>query len=132
MSRIDPPGDPSRLLADMVRLRARESRVADASTVDDAARKPGSTVPVSEPSGLDEAALARRVQAIDRQDPQRRRKAFRIYLEGVLQAEFGAGLVNDPGFHSLVDQVHDLMASDPALCLSIDRAADLLLDQRPA
>ena len=39
------------------------------------------------------------------QDPQRQRKAFRIFLESVLLEEFGRDRLGDPGFDRLVDQV---------------------------
>ena len=53
--------------------------------------------------------FARRVLAIDPHDTQRERKAFRVFLESVPLAEFGSTLMNDAGFHQLVDEVQQQM-----------------------
>lgn len=71
--------------------------------------------------------MARRVQAIDPTDPDRYRKAFRVFLESVLLAEFGADLVNDAGFHRLVEDVHAQMNADSELADSIASAAARML-----
>jgi hypothetical protein len=73
------------------------------------------------------AVIARRVQAIEPDDPDRRRKAFRVFLESVLLAELGEALINDPGFYQLVDQVQTRMQTDADLARAMDEAADLLL-----
>jgi hypothetical protein len=73
------------------------------------------------------AVIARRVQAIDPDDPDRRRKAFRVFLESVLLVELGEALINDPGFYQLVDQVQTRMQTDADLARAMDEAADLLL-----
>jgi hypothetical protein len=73
------------------------------------------------------AVVARRIQAIDPNDPDRRRKAFRVFLESVLLAELGEALINDPAFYQLVDQVQGQMHSDADLARAMDEAADLLL-----
>lgn len=68
-----------------------------------------------------------RVRQIGRDDPQRRRKAFRLFLETVLLAQFGEGLVNDPQFYLLVDDVHAAMERDDRLQPMVDQAVDHLL-----
>lgn len=73
------------------------------------------------------AVIARRIHAIDPSDPDRRRKAFRVFLESVLLAELGEALINDPGFYQLVDQVQAQMHADADLARAMDEAADLLL-----
>jgi hypothetical protein len=73
------------------------------------------------------AVVARRVQAIDPDDPGKARKAFRIFLESVLLAELGDALINDPAFYRLVDQVQGQMEADPRLRAEIERAAQALL-----
>ena len=77
------------------------------------------------------ALVARRVQSIDPDDPDRPRKAFRVYLESVLLAEFGEHLVNDAGFHQLVDSVHSEMDGDPELARAIHEAATVMLAGAP-
>ena len=71
--------------------------------------------------------IAQRVQAIPADDPDRERKAFRVFLESVLLAELGSELINDPGFYQLVEQVHLRMEADPDLADAIQEAAAMLL-----
>ena len=83
-----------------------------------------------EPAGQPGAAadlgtvVARRVRALDPADPDRPRKAVRIFLESVLLAQFGERLVNDAGFHQLVDDVQRQMAGDSALARDMAAAAE--------
>jgi hypothetical protein len=71
--------------------------------------------------------LARRLAAIDRDDPKARRKVFRLYLESVLLQELGASLALDSGFAAMVDRVHDTMERDEGLKEAMDQAGALLL-----
>lgn len=72
-------------------------------------------------------ALLTRVSALDRDDPDRERKAFRYFLEAALLSELGAGLINDPKFHQLVDIVQQRMQAQPDLLAASQKAARLLL-----
>jgi hypothetical protein len=74
------------------------------------------------------ALLSTRVRSISPDDPQRERKAFRMFLELTMLEEFGDAVINDPAFYQLVDSVHEQMCSDPALELSMRAAARALLD----
>jgi hypothetical protein len=76
-------------------------------------------------SGLIEA----RVKAIDRDDPQRGRKAFHVFLEAVLLSQFGEALINDPGFYQMVDDVQTALESAPATAPMVKQAIDELLRQ---
>lgn len=87
-------------------------------------------VPRSTPPSAPQHAgplLAQRLQAIAPHDPQRQRKAARIYLESELAREFGQDLVNDPAFAQMVDAVHEQMRQDPETAAALDRAGELLL-----
>lgn len=95
-------------------LRSRDGAAAGAGEPPAAASDLGSVV-------------ARQVRALDPADPDRPRKAVRIFLESVLLAQFGARLVNDAGFHRLVDDVQREMAADPALALDLATAGERLL-----
>lgn len=77
------------------------------------------------------ALVIRRVAAIDPHDPQRRRKAFRIFLETVLLAELGGDLINDPAFYDLVANVQAQMEAHPQLAAAIARASDSLIAAAP-
>ncbi len=71
--------------------------------------------------------VARGVLAIGRDDPQRRRKAFRFYLQSLLARECGVQQVGDPVFQELVDRVVETMDSDASLHQAMERAGELLL-----
>jgi len=73
------------------------------------------------------AVVSRRVRAVDRAGKDAPRKAFRLFLEAVLQAELGEELINDAAFHALVDDVLAQMDANPGLAQAMDRAAALLL-----
>ena len=70
-----------------------------------------------------------RLKAIRSDDPLRRRKAFRIFLESTLADLMGDEAPADPAFQALIDRVHLAMDTDPGLAAEIVRTADLLLGQ---
>ena len=73
------------------------------------------------------ALVAQRVRALDADDPRRRHKAVRIFLESVLLYELGVQLVQDPVFADMVDAVQSQMQGDPQLATALDQLASLLL-----
>jgi hypothetical protein len=73
------------------------------------------------------SVLAKRVQLIAPDDPQRQSKAFRAFLEAMLLAELGESLINDPAFYEMVDHVQQQMASDPQLAQAMSQASEILL-----
>jgi hypothetical protein len=58
-------------------------------------------------------AIRERIRGMDPRDERQRRAATRIFLESVLQWEFGDSLVNDPAFHELLAEVQKTMSDDP-------------------
>lgn len=74
------------------------------------------------------AVVAQSVLAIRRSDPDRRRKAFRIYLQALLARECGVHRVEAAGFQDLVDRVLEAMVSDPRLSGAVNAAGDVLLE----
>ncbi|WP_256082031.1 hypothetical protein [Massilia sp. YIM B04103] len=76
------------------------------------------------------ALIEKRVRQIQRDDPQRGRKAFRVFLEAVLLEHFGASLMHDPAFHQVVSEVQDAMEGDPACRRLVDEAIAHLLSQQ--
>ena len=74
--------------------------------------------------------MAQRLQAIDRTDPDRRRKAVRVVLEVELARAFGTGLLNDPEFPQMVDAVQDQMQGDSQTAAAVHALGDLLLAPR--
>ncbi len=71
--------------------------------------------------------VALRVRALSPEDPQRRRKAFRLFLEGVLLQEFGRDRLDDKGLGELVDSVMQRMEEDAQLIQAMQDAGDVLL-----
>lgn len=75
------------------------------------------------------ALIEVRVKQIGRDDPQRGRKAFRVFLEAVLLAQFGEQMLADPQFYQLLDDVQRAMQADPACAQLMDQAIAQLLAQ---
>jgi hypothetical protein len=73
------------------------------------------------------AFVASRVQAIARDDPQRRRRAFRAFLEGVLLSMFGAKIFEERAFQEVLDKTQAAMEGDSQLSAAVDQTGDLLL-----
>ena len=72
-------------------------------------------------------AMAARILAISADDPERRRRAFRCLLEGLLQSMFGAEASAEHAFEQVVDKTQGAMESDPQLGQAIDQVGDKLL-----
>lgn len=104
-------------------LQAQLAAVRDRARVPQRARAAGAAAP----PGAQAAGLAQRMVAIDRGDPDRRRKAVRVYLESELAREFGAGLLNDPSLPQLLDAVQQRMQEDAAIAAAVEAVGDLLL-----
>jgi hypothetical protein len=73
------------------------------------------------------SSLAQRIACIGADDPDRKRKAVRLFLESELVREFGPAVLNDPGFPQMLDAVQDQMAQDPASAQAVAALGDLLL-----
>lgn len=85
-------------------------------------RKGDETQPVRQ-SGLDQVrAIASEMAQTGGQDHQLRR----LLVEQLLADQFGTGLVNEPRFQQVVDQVSELMSEDDAVSALLAQAtADL-------
>ncbi len=119
--------DPASQLAALIRVQVASLR-----------RRPrkGSSVSRNSPKVAGSAAdgspdlaalIAQRIRSIPSDDPQRERKALRLFLETVLLSELGQDLVADPSFTQMVDHVQLQMESDPELARASLEAARLLL-----
>lgn len=73
------------------------------------------------------AIQARRIAALDPADPDRRRKAVRVFLEGELARSFGAAVLNDPSFPNLLDAVQDQMQQDAQAAAAVHALGEWLL-----
>lgn len=117
MSSIDPTG---RLLI-YLRQQTQEWKRQHPAGAAAAAARGGSALSRS----VQQASVA--ISALDRDDPQARRQAFRLFLQAVLRRELGAGVADDPAFPVLVQRVQDTMEADAELQAAIEQAGELLL-----
>jgi hypothetical protein len=76
--------------------------------------------------------IGHRIRALQPDDPNRGRKAFRIFLESILLNELGENLVNDPSFYDMVDTIHSQMESNPQIADAMRDAVDQLLSASQA
>jgi hypothetical protein len=115
--------DPASQLAALIRVQVASLRQQAAANGQPNAQ---SKAPAGEKRDL-AAQVALRIQSLRNDDPQRERKAFRMFLETVLLSELGPELVGDPQFQKMVDHVQQQMESDPELARATREAAVLLL-----
>jgi hypothetical protein len=73
------------------------------------------------------ALIETRVRQIGREDPQRGRKALRVFLEVVLLNYLGEQLMHDPRFYQLLDDVQGALESDPSSAALVKQAVEHLL-----
>ena len=71
--------------------------------------------------------VLQRLAAVDPDDPKRRQRAFRAFVEVRLLDTFGEQLGNDAGFQQLVDDVSQVMQGDEGLRGEIAEAVEMLL-----
>ncbi|WP_211473825.1 hypothetical protein [Collimonas humicola] len=117
------PINASTQIAALIRSQVASLRKPGGATGDKGKTKQGKLQQERDIAGL----IAQRVLVIAPDDPQRERKAFRIFLESVLLAELGGELINDPAFYQMVEDVQQQMESDPGLASAVSQAARLLL-----
>jgi hypothetical protein len=68
-----------------------------------------------------EAALRRKLAAIDRRSSAGLSAATRIFVETVLVGEFGPGLLTDPGFGQLAAELSDSLREAPDVREPLER-----------
>ncbi|WP_332827729.1 hypothetical protein [Ramlibacter sp.] len=81
----------------------------------------------STPQGTVSGTLAQRMQAIAPDDPNRRQKAVRLFLQAEMVREFGDALLNDPQFGTMLDAVQEQMARDEKTAAAVSALGELLL-----
>lgn len=57
--------------------------------------------------------LAEGIEGIALDDPERKKKALRVFVEGVLAWQFGDALLNDPRFAELAGEVQATLEKEP-------------------
>jgi hypothetical protein len=112
--------DPANHLAALIRVQVAALRQRQGGA-------PSSAPQPAEASRDLASVVAERIGAIPRDDPERERKAFRLFLETVLLSELGESLVGDASFAVMVDHVQRQMESDPQLKQASLNVARVLL-----
>lgn len=74
-----------------------------------------------------QANIRDKVAAINSDDPDRRKKAIRIFIESVLYQEFGDRVIHDPRLYSLASEVQQSMEAEPAIKTKLEQLADELM-----
>lgn len=82
--------------------------------------------------GTVSGTLAQRMQAIAPDDPNRRQKAVRLFLQAEMVREFGDALLNDPQFGTMLDAVQEQMARDEKTAAAVSKLGELLLTGKVA
>lgn len=118
--------DPATQLAALIRVQVASLRQQSAPVPGSRRQQATAAAASDEPADL-ARLVALRVRTIARDDPQKERKALRIFLETVLLSELGQELVSDPKFHLMVDHVQTQMESEPDLARAAQDAARVLL-----
>jgi hypothetical protein len=112
-------------LVAIIRARLSSTQGGNSSKMRPAPNQTLGKSSVYRPENL-EAHIALRIQEIGRDDPQRGRKAFRVFLESIVLTHFGEHLINDPKFYQLVDDIHMSMDNDPGIRHLVNSAIDHL------
>lgn len=74
--------------------------------------------------------LAQRIAAIAPADPDRRRKAVRLFVESRIAAELGEQLLNDPGFPRMLDAIQARMQADAEVAAAVESLGEWLVAGR--
>jgi len=104
-----------RQLAENIERMRKAGKLAAART--EGARQPAGP---AGPQSL-EAAVRRRVAALDRRSPEGLAAASRAFVEAVLVAEFGQGLLSDPGLGEMLAELSASLREDPEIREQLDR-----------
>lgn len=85
--------------------------------------------PVARQPGADGLAsvVSQRIAGIAADDPHRRQKAFRVFLESAILQALGGALIHDADFPTMVDAVQSRLQSDAQLARAAEELAGYLL-----
>lgn len=121
MTTIDPRlGDSGALQARLAALRRPAGAGAPAAS---------GSAPAASSTATSGSTLLHGIRTIAADDPDRRRKAVRLFLQAELLREFGDGLITDPQFGTMIDTVLQQMQQDPQTAAAAYALADLLIER---
>lgn len=114
-------------LAETIRaqlIRANNSRVAGSAKSKSIASKSK-----SKDTGVEIAKhMIEHVRSIDRDAPDRRKRAFRSFIEYIITDEFGAAVMNDHRFNVMIENIELRLTARPELTSTIESVLDHLLN----
>ncbi|MEN9865091.1 MAG: hypothetical protein RL748_681 [Pseudomonadota bacterium] len=111
-------------------VSAIRSQLGAASVVAQANQRNQTSAPKTShyhPENL-EGLIKQRIKQIGRDDQERGKKAFRVFLEAVLLSQLGEHLINDPKFYQVLDEVQKTMETNPHTRQLVDQATQHLLN----
>lgn len=76
-----------------------------------------------------EGLIGQRIRQIERDAPNRGKKAFRVFLEAVLLSQLGEELINDPKFYQLLDDVQGAIEHNPETRVWLEHASAQLIKE---
>ena len=110
-------------------MEALRLRIAQQTSLPGAGSAPSKTGPspkeavsCNESGSSQLSTLTSRLASIPNDDPLRRTRALRLFVEAVLADEFGNQFLLDPEFSALVVRVSDAIEADPQLATTIEQA----------
>lgn len=118
--------DPQQRLSDAMQTQLAALR--EHARLRAASSKPGAAVQ-EKSAGAASTAAAERIKAIAADDPDRRQKAVRVFLEGQLSREFGDAVLNDPAFPRMLDDVQAQMQADAPTAAAVAALGEHLLNE---
>ena len=78
-----------------------------------------------------EEDVARRVAEVGAEEPDRRQRVRRAFLESCVARTFGSAAPQDPAFRHVIDQAGAAIATDPQLAAAMERVTDRLCAAPP-
>lgn len=115
--------DASQRLAGLLRTQVPAFRVRQGGARGKAKAAERSADQSSDLAGV----VAQRIQALSADDPDRKRKALRIFLESLLLQQLGPQLLRDSSFNTMVDSVQGQIQADPETASAADALGELLV-----
>jgi len=96
-------------------------RMRKAGKLAAAGRGQGVRQPAAAASEPLEAALRRKIAPLDRRSPEGLAACTRVFIETVLTAEFGQGLLSDPGLGEMLTDLSASLREDAEIREQLDR-----------
>jgi len=110
------PINPLSGLTELIRRRAISETASSRTGRTPSQAKASTRTLMGNRAGLEELQreISGALEGVDFSDPSARQKGVRVFVETVLVWQFGNGVLNDPGFVTLIDEVRETLEKDPS------------------